>query len=85
MEKFLPGTILNRPKIGFGVPLSVWFKEELKEYVNDTLLSGNPMLANYLDKNYVRNMVESNKDGMRDLSSRIWSLLCFEEWLKQNQ
>lgn len=85
MEVLLPPTILNRPKIGFGVPLSVWFKDELKEYVNDTLLSGNPLLSNYLDKNYVATLVENNRDGMRDLSSRIWSLLWFEEWLNQNR
>ena len=85
MKNVLPETTLNRPKIGFGVPLSLWFKDELKEYVNDTLLAGNPLLANYLDRNYVRTMVEGSKDGMRDFSSRIWSLLWFEEWLKQNQ
>lgn len=85
MKKFLPDTILNRPKIGFGVPLSVWFKEGLKDYVNDTLLLGDPLLSNYLDRNYVKKMVENNKDGMRNFNSRIWYLLCFEEWLKQNQ
>ena len=85
MKQFLPGTILNRPKIGFGVPLSVWFKEELKEYIDDTLLSGSPYLSNYLDINYVRKMVKNNKSGMRDFSARIWYLLCFEEWLKQNK
>lgn len=85
MKNVLPETTLNRQKIGFGVPLSLWFKDELKEYVNDTLLAGNPLLSNYLDRNYVRTIVEGNKDGMRDFSSRIWSLLWFEEWLKQNQ
>jgi asparagine synthase (glutamine-hydrolysing) len=84
MRNILPETILNRPKIGFGVPLTLWFKDELKEYVNDTLLSSNPLLSNYLDKDYVRSIVEDNKDGMRDFSSRIWSLIWFEEWLKQN-
>jgi asparagine synthase (glutamine-hydrolysing) len=85
MKKLLPDTILKRPKIGFGVPLSVWFKEELKGYVNDTLLSGDPLLSNYLDRNYVKKMVNNNKNGMRNFNSRIWYLLCFEEWLKQNQ
>lgn len=85
MKKYLPDKIFNSPKRGFTVPLSVWFKEELEEYVKDTLLSGNPLLSNYLDKNFVKEIVEDNKSGMRDFSSRIWSLLCFEEWLKQNQ
>lgn len=85
MKNILPENTLTRRKIGFGVPLSVWFQDELKEYVNDTLLCSNPLLSNYLDKNYVKRMVENNKDGMRDFSTRIWSLIWFEEWLKQNQ
>lgn len=85
MKNFLPDSIINRQKVGFAVPLSIWFKDELKDYVNDTLLGSNPLMSNYLDKNYVRTMIEDNKDGMRDFSSRIWSLLCFEEWLKQTQ
>ena len=84
MSKYLPGNILNHPKQGFGVPLSLWFKNDLKEYINDTLLSQDPLLSNYLDKHYVRQIIEDNRKGRRDFSSKIWSLLFFEEWLKQN-
>jgi len=84
MTKYLPGNILNHPKQGFGVPLSLWFKNDLREYINDTLLSQHPLLSNYLDKNYVKKIIEQNRKGRRDFSSKIWSLLFFEEWLKQN-
>lgn len=82
MSPYLPKNILNHQKQGFSVPLSIWFKDDLKTYVNDTLLSQNPLLSSYLDKNYVRKIVENNSSGMRDFSTRIWSLLFFEEWLK---
>jgi asparagine synthase (glutamine-hydrolysing) len=84
MSKYLPGNILNHPKQGFGVPLSLWFKKDLKEYINDSLLSQNPLLSKYLDKSYVRETILDNRKGGRDFSSKIWSLLFFEEWLKQN-
>lgn len=84
MSKFLPGNILKHPKQGFNVPLSIWFKDDLKEYIADTLLCQNPLLSLYLDKNYVKKIIEDNHNGMRDLSGRIWSLLFFEEWLKHN-
>ena len=85
MNSFLPRNVLKHPKQGFGVPLSLWFNEDLKEYVNDTLLSQNPLLSNYLDKNYVKKIIENDRNGMRDFSSKIWSLIFFEEWLKQSQ
>lgn len=85
MRSVLPESILSTPKMGFNAPISTWFKEDLKEYVNDTLLSNNAMLSNYLKKNEVKRIVEDNATGSRDFSGRIWSLLFFEEWLKQNQ
>ncbi len=85
MENYLPENILNHPKQGFGVPLSLWFKGDLKEYVDDTLLSQNPLLSNYVDKNYVKKIVMEDRKGRRDFNSKIWSLIIFEEWLKQNQ
>lgn len=84
MSKALPENILKHPKQGFSVPLSEWFKDDLKEYINDTVLSPKALLSNYVDKNYVRKIVADNKNGMRDFSSKIWSLVFFEEWLKQN-
>jgi len=84
MSPFLSPNILNHPKQGFSVPISKWFKDDLKTYVKDTLLLGNPYLSNYLDKKYVNSIVEANNTGMYDRSEKIWSLLFFEEWLKQN-
>jgi len=82
MNNYLPDNILNHPKQGFAVPLSVWFKDDLRKYVNETLLSQNPLISGYLDKKYVRKIVEKNRKGSRDFSSKIWSLVFFEEWLK---
>jgi asparagine synthase (glutamine-hydrolysing) len=85
MSSYLPENILKHPKQGFGIPLSVWFKDDLKLYVRDVLLSQNSLLSSYLDKKYIKKVVEANTTGMKDMSSRMWSLLFFEEWLKQNK
>ncbi len=85
MSKVLPENILKHPKQGFAVPLSLWFKDDLREYVNDTVLSSNALLSSYVDKNYVKKIIEGNKSGMRDFSAKIWSLVFFEEWLKQTR
>lgn len=85
INSYLPKNVLSHPKQGFDVPFSLWFNNDLKEYVNDVLLSSNPLLSNYLDINYVKRIVEMDRNGMRDFSRKIWSLVFFEEWLKQNQ
>lgn len=84
MAPFLPENILNHPKQGFGVPLEFWFKDDLKEYVDDTLLSTNSLLHSYLNKDYIKSTILKNQNGTKDFSTKIWPLLFFEEWLKQN-
>ena len=81
MSANLPTSILNHPKQGFAIPLSLWFKNDLSEYVNDTLLSPNSLLSSYLNTNYIRKIIE-NKTRIGDFRTRVWSLLFFEEWLK---
>lgn len=83
MSNYLPENILNHPKQGFSVPLSSWFKADLKEYVNDTLLSQDPLLSGYVNKKYVKKIVMDDRKGRRDFNSKIWSLIILEEWLKR--
>jgi asparagine synthase (glutamine-hydrolysing) len=84
MSRYLPPSILNHAKQGFSVPLEFWFKDDLREYVNDTLLSENSKLSSFLNRKYVKEIIEKNQKGTKDFSSRIWPLIFFEEWLKQN-
>jgi asparagine synthase (glutamine-hydrolysing) len=84
MTPYLPSSIFNHPKQGFSVPLEFWFKDDLKEYINDTLLSENSKLSRFLNKKYVTEIIHKNQKGTKDFSSRIWPLVFFEEWLKQN-
>lgn len=85
MSPYLPDSILNHLKQGFSIPLSLWFRDDLNEYIKDTLLSGNNMLSEFLDKKYIRKIIEENSSGMKNSNTRIWSLLFFEEWLRQNR
>jgi len=88
MRPYLPESILTHPKQGFGVPISLWFKDNLKSYVNDTFNSNDCLLYHYLDKKFVRRTVSNNeKSGSArwDLSEKIWALLFFNEWLNQNK
>jgi len=83
MAKYLPANVMGHKKQGFAVPLSYWFKDELKEYILDTLCSSNPLLSSYLNSRYIKKTVQNHFSGMRDFSGKLWSLLFFNEWLCQ--
>jgi asparagine synthase (glutamine-hydrolysing) len=80
---YLPDSVLNHKKQGFALPLKVWFKDDLKEYVNDRLVHTQGPLYDYLDPKFVAKIIGHHHNGMRDFSHRIWTLLFLDEWLKQ--
>ena len=84
MRSYLPDEVINHPKQGFSVPISMWFREDLKDYLSDKLLASNAYIYDYFNKNIVHEMVNNHNRGLRDYSAKLWSLLFLEEWLTQN-
>ncbi len=84
MASFLPDNFLRLPKKGFGMPISRWLKNGLQDYVGDTLLSKDPAYSQYLDQRYIRKVIKRSRSSEPGYSLKIWYLLIFEEWLKQN-
>lgn len=81
MSPYLPASILHHKKQGFTLPFKLWFKEDLKEYVDDRFLATRSRLSNYLNMDCVRNVVSEHRRGSRDFTTKIWSLLFFDAWL----
>ena len=85
MKDLLLPDILSHKKQGFAIPLSVWFQGDLRSYAFDTLQANDTRLDNYVNRDYVNSVLNNHQKGMRDYSGKLWSLLIFNEWLKQNQ
>jgi asparagine synthase (glutamine-hydrolysing) len=79
----LPAEILNRPKQGFGVPLGVWFRGNLRELFSDSLLSSASLQRGYFQPAFVRQIVNEHLSGKRDHTLRLWQLVVFERWHQQ--
>ena len=80
MRDLLPPAILTRSKMGFGVPLGRWFRNELKTFVADVLLSPRARSRGIIRPEAVSRLLQRHAAGRHDLSVAIWSLMCFELW-----
>src|SRR6266550_1274967 len=76
----LPDAILDRPKMGFGVPLGSWLRSSLKELLLDTLLSERALKRGYFKASAVRSMVDGHMGGSNDYQYVLWDLLLLERW-----
>ena len=82
MEGILPKNILYRRKMGFGVPLVHWFKNDLVSYARDILLSQQARERGLFNPLQVEKLLVDHQKSGRDLSARIWALLFFEHWCR---
>jgi asparagine synthase (glutamine-hydrolysing) len=78
----LPRALRNRKKHGFGVPLGIWFRRQLRGYVEDTLLSPQARLRAYCNQECIRTLVREHVEGVRPHWDRLWVLLTCEVWLR---
>lgn len=82
LRGILPDEILKRGKMGFGVPIGVWFKDRLKDYVEDILLSSSFKSREYFNMDYIKQILGEHTSGKQDHTHRIWALINFELWCR---
>ena len=79
LERFLPKSLIYRPKMGFGVPLESWMRGELRNLLDDVL----EYSRDYLDEKYVRNLLRDFDLGVRVDFAKIWYIYTFCTWRKE--
>ncbi|SMC79159.1 asparagine synthase (glutamine-hydrolyzing) [Pedobacter nyackensis] len=81
---YLPKEIFERKKAGFSMPLGIWFKSTLKDFVMETFSNENLKLVEPLiDKREFMKIVEQHMNGQWDHTPRIWKMLVLINWLKR--
>jgi asparagine synthase (glutamine-hydrolysing) len=80
MKSILPAEILNRPKMGFGVPLDRWFRQDLREMAYDLLLSSRAIQRGYFHRHVVETLLDEHVSGIKNGHYRLWNLLMLELW-----
>jgi asparagine synthase (glutamine-hydrolysing) len=76
----VPNEILDRRKMGFGIPLDRWLREDLRQMTRDTLLSSRAAQRGYFRPGAVERVLEEHDSGRRSHAHRIWALLMLELW-----
>lgn len=82
MRGILPAEILNRPKMGFPVPIGSWFRNAFSGIVDEYVLSERSLSRGIFDAGYVRRLVAEHNAG-ENHDERLWSLVNFEIWQRQ--
>lgn len=82
MKDLIPRKILNRPKMGFGIPIGDWLRGDMKEFTLDHLMGESFLTRGYFKRNVVEDLLAEHMGYQVDHSYKIWSLLMLELWLR---
>lgn len=82
VEGILPQELINRTKEGFVLPVYLWLRTSLKNYVNEVLSEERIKKTRLLSPSYVDQLVKEFRHGVKN-EAKIWNLICFQVWWEQ--
>jgi asparagine synthase (glutamine-hydrolysing) len=83
MRRLLPREILERPKVGFRVPVNEWFRGPMKDYLFDHLTGPGSRSAAYYDSKALAQILAEHVDGRHNHEKLLWCLLNLEIWHRE--
>jgi asparagine synthase (glutamine-hydrolysing) len=83
MRASLPAEVIGGRKRGFNVPIPIWLRGQLRDFVNDVLHPRRVRDAGFFDPRAVRDLIQDHAERRHDRSRNIWGLLMFELWREE--
>lgn len=82
-HKYLPNELMERPKMGFTIPLIKWFDEELKKYVYEYLDDNVIEKQGFFNVGYIKLIRDEYLSGKKEDITKIWLLIVFQLWYEK--
>ncbi|WP_427902099.1 asparagine synthase (glutamine-hydrolyzing) [Marinobacter goseongensis] len=83
LYRHVPRELIERPKMGFAVPLDDWLRGPLKEWAEDLLSSENLDRLPQLSKSDIKQLWHSHLDGRGHYAQQLWAVLQLLAWVKR--
>jgi asparagine synthase (glutamine-hydrolysing) len=80
-RSLVPANLIDRPKMGFGIPRAEWLRTEMKELVIDTITDATARQRGWLDPVQVKKVLDIHMSG-QDKDNLIWPMLILELWAR---
>jgi asparagine synthase (glutamine-hydrolysing) len=83
--RYVPPSILNRPKEGFVLPANTWLRAALAPLLDEVLADGRVAVHGLYDPAYVRELRARFAAGDDALTFKVWTLVVFQLWFEEHR
>jgi asparagine synthase (glutamine-hydrolysing) len=80
LDQYVPASLINRPKMGFALPLDAWLRGPLRDWADDLLAPGALRRDGLLDPAPIQRMWAEHRSGRRDWQQALWCVLMLQAW-----
>lgn len=81
LNRYVPESLINRPKMGFGMPLDQWLRKPLREWAESLLSPSLIDQQGYFHSNPIQKKWREHLNGQRNWQRPLWNILMFQAWL----
>ena len=84
LYKYVPRVLIERPKMGFGVPIDSWLRGPLRQWADDLLCAKSLGRHGLFNVPVIRQKWEQHLSGARNWQYLLWDVLVFQDWFCHN-
>ena len=85
LYKHVPQNLIDRPKMGFSVPLGDWLRGPLKDWAENLINQQRINEEGYLNPVTVKTKWDEHNSYSRNWQYQLWNILMFQSWLEYNK
>jgi asparagine synthase (glutamine-hydrolysing) len=83
LHRYVPPALVERPKMGFGIPLEQWLRGPLRGWAEELLDPSRLRREGYFHADLIRQKWAEHLSGQRNWHPALWNVLMFQAWLQQ--
>lgn len=84
LYRHVPKQLVDRPKMGFGIPIGAWLRGPLRQWAEELLEERRLREEGYFRPEPIRQMWRAHLNGSVDVEHRLWIVLMFQQWMEGN-